>query len=51
MNRVVFQKVHEVLHIFGIIDGHDLELVVLIEEGLAEHEATNAAESVDTYLD
>lgn len=51
MNRVILEKVHEVLNIFAIVDGHDLELARGVLYSLSEHKTPNASKSVDSYLD
>ena len=51
MNRVILEKVHEVLNIFAIVDGHDLELARGVLYSLSEHKTPNASKSVDSHID
>ena len=49
MGGVVLQHVGHVVHIEQIVDGNYFNVVTLAGE--AKHEATDATEAVDTYLD
>jgi len=51
MHGVVLQQVHEVLDIFAVVDGPDLEALLRVHDGLSEHEAANASETVDSDVD
>ena len=51
MNRVVLEEIHQILNILGIVDSHDLELVVGILDGLAEHKTADTTETIDTNSD
>jgi hypothetical protein len=51
VHRVVLQHVRQVVGLEQVVDGDDLDVVLEVLDGGAQHVATDAAEAVDTEFD